>query len=129
MKTRSGVRRRAGVVATLMTGAAVLLGGATAQPAAAATAEIPWGQANFYTGYYTDGVFTGDVFPIPDTGTTTPSECINLPEPMRSIANFKYAWVEVYSGEDCTHIMGRITGLHGGTLPLPALSYKVLVSY
>ncbi|MFE1996078.1 hypothetical protein [Streptomyces parvulus] len=127
MKARSGTKRRAGVLGAALTGAAVLLGAATATPAAAA--EIPWGQANFYTGYYTDGVFTGDVFPIPDTGTKTPSECIELPEPMHSIANFKYAWVEVYSGEDCTHVEGRITGLHGGTLPLPALSYKVLVSY
>ncbi|MFE2051541.1 hypothetical protein ACFXAS_23965 [Streptomyces sp. NPDC059459] len=126
MKIRSSSRRRAGVAAAAMTGAALLMGGAMAQPASAAV--IPWGQANFYTGYLTDEGFTGDVYPIPDPGTGTLSECINLPVPMKSVANFKYAYVEVYMGEDCTRIFGRVTGMHGGTLPEPALSYKVLVS-
>ncbi|WP_327111211.1 hypothetical protein OG206_01180 [Streptomyces sp. NBC_01341] len=121
MNARKIIRRNRGAIGVALAGAALLVGGAVAQPAAAA--EIPWGQANFYTG----ADFTGTVYPIPATGSD--AECINLPEPMKSIANFKYAYVDVFSGTDCTHGFGRITGLHGGTLGIPAVSYKVLVSY
>ncbi len=118
MNTGRSPKRWAGI-ATTMSGMAILAGVALAQPAAAT--EIPWGQANFYTG----ANFTGVVYPIPATDT----ECTNLPEPMHSVANFKYANVEVYAGEDCTIPTGNVTGLHWGTLGVPAKSYKVLVSW
>ncbi|MFF4243549.1 hypothetical protein ACFYY2_03635 [Streptomyces sp. NPDC001822] len=121
MDTRKILRRNAGAVTAALAGAALLLGGALAQPAAAA--QTPWGQANFYTG----ADLTGTVYPIPATGSD--AECINLPEPMKSVANFKYAYVDVFSGPDCTHGFARITGLHAGNLSLPAVSYKVLVAY
>ncbi|MFE7751306.1 hypothetical protein [Streptomyces sp. NPDC057428] len=121
MDIRKNLRCNRGVVAVALAGAAFLAGGTVAQPAAAA--ELPWGQANFYSG----ADLTGTVYPIP--AASSDAECINLPEPMKSIANLKYAYVDVFSGEDCTHGYARITGLHAGTLAVPAMSYKVLVAY
>ncbi|CAM5275818.1 MULTISPECIES: hypothetical protein [Streptomyces] len=112
--TTSRSKRIAGAAAAL-SGAALLMGSALAQPAAAAT--TPWGQANFYSGRD----FTGSVFPIPATDT----ECTNLAEPALSVANFKYASVTVFFGEDCTQPYGNVTGLHQGNLPAPAKSYYV----
>ncbi|MEV5177157.1 hypothetical protein AB0L10_40235 [Streptomyces flaveolus] len=126
MKTRRGLRRRAGIAAT-MAGVAVMVGGAVAQPAAATEMRPPWGQANFYTG----SDFTGTVYPIPALGTPapySPSECVKLPEPMKSIANFKYAYVQPFEDENCTDSPGLVTGLHWGNLSTPARSYKVLVT-
>ncbi|MFF0305277.1 hypothetical protein ACFYTV_31790 [Streptomyces sp. NPDC004562] len=113
--TTSRNKRVAGAAAAL-SGAALLMGSALAQPAAAAT-TTPWGQANFYSGRD----FTGSVFPIPATDT----ECTNLAEPALSVANFKYASVTVFFGEDCTQPYGNVTGLHQGNLPAPARSYYV----
>ncbi|MEV7449331.1 hypothetical protein [Streptomyces nigra] len=113
MTTSPGKRITRAAVA--FSGAALLMGAALAQPAAAAT--IPWGQANFYSGRD----FTGSVFPIPATDT----ECTNLAEPALSVANFKYANVAVFFGEDCTQPYGNVTGLHQGNLPAPAKSYYV----
>ncbi|MET7434554.1 MULTISPECIES: hypothetical protein [Streptomyces] len=99
--------------------AALLAGGVLAQPAAAI--ELPWGQANFYTG----ANLTGTVYPIPATDT----ECTNLPEPMYSVANFKYANVETYAGVDCTHPLANVTGLHWGNEPSGIRSYRVRVAW
>ncbi|MFI8006997.1 hypothetical protein [Streptomyces sp. NPDC086010] len=121
METHKILRRNKRAMAIALAGGVLMAGAAVAQPAAAA--GIPWGQANFYT----DADFAGTVHPIEATGTE--AECVNLPEPMKSVANFKYAYVDVFAGADCTHGFARITGLHGGTLSIPAVSYKVLVSY
>ncbi|KOV73875.1 hypothetical protein ADL02_38530 [Streptomyces sp. NRRL WC-3723] len=66
--------------------------------------EISWGQANFHTGTN----LTGTLYPVPATDTA----CTNLPEPMLSVANFKYANVEISKGKDCTYDLGNVTGLH-----------------
>ncbi|MFB8754469.1 hypothetical protein [Streptomyces nigra] len=112
--TTPRTKRIAGT-AVALSGAAMLMGAALTQPAAAAT--IPWGQANFYSGRD----FTGSVFPIPATDT----QCTNLAEPALSVANFKYASVTVFFGEDCTQAYGNVTGLHQGNLPAPVKSYYV----
>lgn len=121
MDTRTILRRNRRVLAIALAGGALVAGAAVAQPAAAA--GVPWGQANFYT----EADFAGTVHPVQATGSE--AECVNLPQPMKSVANFKYAYVDVFSGADCTHGFARITGLHAGTLSIPAVSYKVLVSY
>ncbi|KOG61393.1 MULTISPECIES: hypothetical protein [Streptomyces] len=105
--------------AVSLSGAALLVGGALAQPAAAV--DIPWGQANFYTGTN----LTGTVYPIPVTDTA----CANLPEPMLSVANFKYANVEIFKGKDCTYGLGNVTGLHWWNPPAPIYSYRVLPAW
>lgn len=105
--------------AVTLSGAALLVGGALAQSAAAV--EIPWGQANFYTSTN----LTGTVYPIPATDTA----CTNLPEPMLSVANFKYADVEIFSGKDCTNGLAGVTGLHWWNAPVPIHSYRVLPAW
>ncbi|WP_329033871.1 hypothetical protein OHT61_00100 [Streptomyces sp. NBC_00178] len=113
------MRKRLAGSAVALSGAALLVGAAVAQPATAAT--IPWGQANFYSG----ADYTGTVYPIPATDT----QCTNLSEPALSVANFKYASVVAFFGEDCTQPYGNVTGLHQANLPVPVKSYYVIPSW
>ncbi|MGP3938608.1 hypothetical protein [Streptomyces sp. 6N106] len=119
--------RRLGGAVLALSGAALLVGAALAQPAAAT--DIPWGKAGFYTGKD----LTGTVYPIAATDT----ECQTLPEPALSVANFAFAEVKVYFRENCEtgspsepgDLYSNVTGLHWGNLPYPAVSYRVVPTY
>ncbi|MGV9349938.1 hypothetical protein ACWDSD_35225 [Streptomyces spiralis] len=105
--------------AVALSGSALLVGAALAQPAAAV--ELPWGKANFYTGRD----LTGTVLPVKATDT----ECTKLPEPALSVANFAFADVLAYADENCTDIVANVPGLHWGNLYAPAVSYRVIPTY
>ncbi|MEV5176573.1 hypothetical protein AB0L10_37085 [Streptomyces flaveolus] len=122
--TRLTTFKRLAGTAAAASGAALLLTGVAAPPASAVT--IPWGQANFYTGWD----LTGTVMPVQATDTT----CHTLPQPANSVANFEFHSVEVYFRPDCEtgtpNAPGdswvNATGLHWGNMPYPAISYRVV---
>ncbi|MGW0086274.1 hypothetical protein [Streptomyces sp. NPDC003393] len=112
-------RRFLGGAAVALSGSALLVGAALAQPAAAV--ELPWGEANFYTGRD----LTGTVLPVKATDT----ECTKLPEPALSVANFAFAGVVAYADENCTDLVANVPGLHWGDPYTSARNYRVIPTY
>lgn len=119
--------RKRGLVAmaTVASGAALLLGTGLAQPAAAADLpEFPG--ASFYTG----AGYTGTELPV-DLGRT---DCVNLAQGAASAANLSAQDIEVYFNADCKtgapgtdgDIYDVLGSLVAGDFPYPAASYRVL---
>ncbi|MEV7119800.1 hypothetical protein [Kitasatospora griseola] len=111
------------LTAAVATGAALLLGAALAQPAAAV--DLPHSAVAYFTA---DADLTGARFTV-DTG----AGCHNLPAAAKSAVNFTTANVTVYFNADCrTGAPGRtgdlaygLGSLHWANFPYQALSYRV----
>ncbi|MFJ5924681.1 hypothetical protein ACIQF6_18980 [Kitasatospora sp. NPDC092948] len=111
------------LTAAVATGAALLLGGALAQPAAAV--DLPHASVAYFT---TGSDLTGAQFAV-----DTAAGCHNLPAAANSAVNFTAADVTVYFNADCrTGAPGRagdlaygLGSLHWANLPYAGLSYRV----
>ncbi|MFD7730539.1 hypothetical protein ACFV6F_09170 [Kitasatospora phosalacinea] len=112
------------LTATAATGAALLLGAALAQPAAAV--ELPHSAVAYFT---TGSDLTGTRFAV-DTADT---DCHDLPAAAASAVDFTAANITVYFNADCvTGRPGRpgdlsyaLGSLHWANFPYPAVSYRV----
>ncbi|GAA2120659.1 hypothetical protein GCM10009759_69750 [Kitasatospora saccharophila] len=113
------------LAATAATGAALLLGAALAQPAAAV--EFPHSAVAYFA---TGSNLTGTQFAV----DTTDTGCHNLPAPANSAVDFTAADIKVYFNADCTTGLPGKTGdtayalgsLHWANFPYPAVSYRVV---
>ncbi|MEU5385081.1 hypothetical protein [Kitasatospora cineracea] len=117
--------RKKTLAATAATGAALLLGAALAQPAAAV--ELPHSAVAYFA---TGSDLTGARFAVDTTDTT----CHDLPAAARSAVDFTAADITVYFNAGCA--TGRPGGsgdlayglgsLHWANFPYPAVSYRVV---
>ncbi|WP_033220975.1 hypothetical protein [Kitasatospora phosalacinea] len=117
-------RRKKTLTATAATGAALLLGAALAQPAAAV--ELP----HSAVAYFTSGSdLTGTRYAV----DTTDTGCHDLPAAANSAVDFTTANIAVYFDTDCaTGLPGKpgdlsyaLGSLHWANFPYPDLSYRV----
>jgi len=116
---------RTKTLAATAAGAALLLGTALAQPAAAV--ELPHSAVAYFA---TGGDLTGTRFAV-DTADT---RCHNLPVAAASAVDFTTADIRVYFNADCaTGLPGRtgdayyaLGSLHWADFPYPAVSYRVV---
>lgn len=110
--------------ALALAGAAILVGTAAAQPAAAV--DLPHAPVAYFS---TGNDLTGRQIPV-DTGNT---DCQPLPQPALSAVNFTTSNIKVYYNHDCqTGLPDKpndwyyaLGSLHWANFTFPALSYKV----
>ncbi|BAJ31544.1 MULTISPECIES: hypothetical protein [Kitasatospora] len=116
--------RTKALTATAAAGAALLLGAALAQPAAAV--ELPRSAVAYFA---TGSNLTGTQYAV-DTADTG---CHNLPAAARSAVDFTAANIQVFFNADCATGLPGKTGsgyyalgsLHWADFPYPAVSYRV----
>ncbi|GLW74874.1 hypothetical protein Kpho02_71710 [Kitasatospora phosalacinea] len=113
------------LTATAATGAALLLGAALAQPAAAV--ELPHAAVAYFA---TGSNLTGTQYAV----DTTDTGCHDLPTAAASAVDLTTANIQVFFNADCTtgrpgrsdDLSYALGSLHWANFPYPAVSYRVV---